>query len=389
MKEYKLFAFIIAFTIILRASFLVVESSYIYYAILFIGAIFIISRKLFTFTWEINLKSLVFLFICLLSIVLNDIDPFFSPWERFIGFCLLLIIVGPFDDSTYSANLKKEIMFYLQNMIIIFVLISFFIFILKIPIGFVRGSFNGLSSHSMTMSPMAVLAFLFCLDRFMMKGITEKKYKKYIYLILGLICLFVASLATSRGAMGGMLFAIVVYICFKYHKRNHVMFGYILAFATLFTAIIVLNPGGMLDALYNKIENSSSNITSGRDKMWQDRIADFESSPIIGVGFLTMKEVKNSKIDFFEGTQESGSGWLMLLSSTGILGFISYLLLIIPPLIQIWRYFPNYGLSVAVCAFFATHTIIEGYTLAFGSPLCALMWLNIGVLNTVYKLNKK
>jgi O-antigen ligase len=131
-----------------------------------------------------------------------------------------------------------------------------------------------------------------------------------------------------------------------------------------------------------KIERREDSMTSGREMMWMDRIADFEDSPFIGVGFSSMKEINNSKIDVDSGTVEPGSGWLMVLSSMGLLGFITYLVLIINPIIRIWKNHANCFLPVAIAFFFIIHTLVEGYITSFGSALCAIMWLNISVLYT-------
>ena len=155
----------------------------------------------------------------------------------------------------------------------------------------------------------------------------------------------------------------------------------------LIILIVEVNPKGILNNLYDKIEKREAidNITSGRDLMWEDRIKDFKLSPIIGVGFANYVNITYSKVDMFTGEDEPGSGWLYLLSSLGLIGFVFYIIPIVRIFSKINRESP---ISYYFLIFFCIHSIVEGYLLSTGSLLGILMWMSIAT-SLDYHRNKR
>ena len=122
--------------------------------------------------------------------------------------------------------------------------------------------------------------------------------------------------------------------------------------------------------------------------MIKDRIADFNSSPIYGVGFAAMENIRRSKVDFKKGIIESGSSWFLILGSTGALGLFFYILTLFANMRIPWKKSENLIIISCVC-FFLAHSMVEGYIISFGAPQCALFWLFVGILRSHVDYNSK
>lgn len=131
--------------------------------------------------------------------------------------------------------------------------------------------------------------------------------------------------------------------------------------------------------LQKQAQQQETGVTS-RDKLWEQRIAEFKSSPIIGVGFAVHGvDEENRQI----GRDESGSSWLAVLAQTGAVGFmivlaIWYTVFTRPKYI---KYDYENILVYALFVFFTLHTIFEGYMFQGGWYMCAICWMTLGVLS--------
>ena len=88
----------------------------------------------------------------------------------------------------------------------------------------------------------------------------------------------------------------------------------VIAIATIiFSPFIMKNAGAMLQKK-NSFELTTQNTS--RDELWSQRIAEFKSSPIIGIGFAAHGVGLNKAV----GRNESGGGYISVLAQTGIVG---------------------------------------------------------------------
>ena len=107
-------------------------------------------------------------------------------------------------------------------------------------------------------------------------------------------------------------------------------------------------------------------------------------SPVIGSGFASYNNTIVKRKSSDTGNIEPGSSWLFLLSSTGLVGFISFLLIIFRPILFIIKK-QNFkstkiSLIVSITILFFVHMFAEGYILSSGSFLFLLLWLCIGII---------
>ena len=120
---------------------------------------------------------------------------------------------------------------------------------------------------------------------------------------------------------------------------------------------------------------------SSRQSLWNERIKEFKSSPIYGVGFSSQKEIRIDIRTLNTGAVEPGTSYGAVFAMTGLLGGIPFLMILASQILK--KPSAAFGMLVIspaqVClVFFGMHMMVEGYVFAAGSPLCALLWLSVG-----------
>ena len=173
--------------------------------------------------------------------------------------------------------------------------------------------------------------------------------------------------------------------CFLLIRRKPVLGG----ISSLLVALAVMR---FLATTGNeKIEDDSVSFTNAlakkgtqnsRADLWQSRIDEFKSSPLVGIG-IAMGTGGGSSQDANGSTRvEPGSSYLAILSMTGGLGAITFFSAVglcllgfvtaqsKPPL--------EADILSVVGIYLAVHGVAEGWILGFGSPLCFIFWLWLG-----------
>jgi O-antigen ligase len=142
-----------------------------------------------------------------------------------------------------------------------------------------------------------------------------------------------------------------------------------------FAPFLIDNSNAMMHKR-NGLEITTQNTS--RDALWAERIAEFESSPIIGIGFAAHGVGANKVV----GRNESGGSFISVLAQAGIIGIIFIALIWAAAIITPSRIGddPNLILIYAGFVFFSIHCIIEGYMFQAGWYLCLIIWLIIGVM---------
>jgi hypothetical protein len=330
---------------------------------------------------KFNKGMVLFLITCIISILLNDIDPFFQPWQRFLSFTIFIISIGPFIENAKQIEFRNIVLKITNTSIVVITIISFLGYSMNNSFSFSASGFSGLTNQSMLLSPIAAISTLITLNQFFEENRT---LKKYVFLLLSVISLLTCLLAASRGAIGALAVSLLSYFYLCYRKNLGKLIKLILLVLFLTSISYPLwEPYTINIVAKQEHRTETDNLLSNRDQMWIDRIKDFQHSPIYGVGFSSMHYVKNSKTNKVTGLFEPGSTWLFILSSLGLMGFIIFSILMFKPL---WKTLLinqkiNTQLSVefSILIFFSIHFFIEGYALSSGTFLFFYLWLTIAV----------
>lgn len=315
-----------------------------------------------------------------LSLLISIPPEVFNSGLRYFSFVIVIMITSPLIQNSLLIQFRRYCLFFIILISIIISIISFIFFYLGInfmqytaDIAFSDkgGLFGGLTNHSITLgilSGISVCSILFL-------GLT-KNWKWYIVLIPCVGSLFVSA---SRGALAATIFGVVVILMLVLRtKRYNKQILKLLLFA-IPSLIYAINHTHLIDGIKDKNENRTSAPLGSRDEKIRYRIEEFESSPIIGIGMSTISIEGGDEIDFRTGRIEPGSSWFSILSMTGIIGLIFFLIIVFRGIrTQLLSPSTSSILLVGLMAFFAISLFSEGYIFAAGSPICFILWLILG-----------
>ncbi|RHU24748.1 hypothetical protein DXD68_16670 [Parabacteroides sp. TM07-1AC] len=353
----------------------------VYYGVFVASLLWMVFRGGFilSYTW------LPFLVAIFLSIVVNDIPAYFQVGFRVIAFLSVTLTIGPFLVNPIITMWRRLLFIHSLTFIRCIVIFSFLAWIIKKDLVYGKSGFEGFASQSMLLGLLAGISLLYSLYRFYLFPRLSTRYKESGIMVVSLLILI---LAGSRSALGSTMVAVAFFYSRIY--RHHVMRLGKVVFTIL--CLAVLTSGfwwSHTERLREKMENGekSGSLTSSRDALWEDRMNEFKAFPVFGVGFASIVEGQRDQVT---GTIEPGSSWLFILSSMGIVGFLSFA---IPVFKIVYRLFTKesggingylLGALLFLCLF---HMIFEGYVIASGAYSCFFLWLLLSECNRVVKLN--
>lgn len=236
--------------------------------------------------------------------------------------------------------------------------------------------FCGFASHPMWTSCAAAISAVFFSSMAFRDDLRNKWLKWCCYAMI-LISLYITMIAASRAAFFLSLACSALVIRMQAKEMTTLFRNvFIVGITTVaFAPVLIDNSNAMLHKK-NGLEITTKNTS--RDELWSQRIAEFYSSPIIGIGFAAHGVGANKVV----GRNESGGSFISVLAQAGIIGII-FIALIWAAAIMMpsrVREDPNLILVYASFVFFSIHSIIEGYMFQAGWYLCLVIWLVIGVM---------
>lgn len=247
--------------------------------------------------------------------------------------------------------------------------------------------FSGFTIDPMWLSAACGIGLIFF--TYWMNLFWSKNKKMYALLCLPLMFLTVQTLVWggSRSALGISLGASLLLI---WLSNKNVMKTLLIISAIGITAIIV-TPIIMSDSVRMSTKKGGFNFVdesgeTSRTALWNARFEEFSSSPLWGVGFAVTGVGDKAR----SGRAETGSGWLTVLSQTGLIGLIISILIVkrgVLPL-KLLKENPRMALYTALLAFMCLHTIFEAYMFQSGWYLCFVFWLTISVLDDYRKYRR-
>ena len=342
---------------------------------------------LFVRSQKVNYDKLLLFFILYLvvNILISNIDPIFRIWPRFGLFALLLMLCSSLFQDNIFRQFRKKCLYYTLWLLVAIGSISFICYFLGINLfedrnygGYldeyedIAGGFSGITAHSMLLGPCAALGACFMFAHYV-------KMKKLKYLLLTIMCIGSVFFAASRAAFVGMVVGMVVTL-FVMSNNRKVFFKSLLG---IFALALITFPiwMGSLTLLQQKQEgHSQDGLLQTRSGKFEERAKEFISSPIVGIGYQTVS-LKAVDAPNESGNIEPGTSWLAVLSMTGAIGFIFFLLIICQSINSIRNKIQDLlerGWLLGILTFFIVNMLVEGYIFAGGSTLCYFLWLTIG-----------
>lgn len=332
----------------------------------------------------------LFLLYIPLSILLANPNPVFKSWLRYGLFAMVLLFASPVIKGEKAKKFRAKVYLALLWLMVIVSALSFCCYFLGINymrsqysggvlnyIENTAGTFGGLTIHSMLLGPVSGVASLFCFY----KALTTNN-KKYWY--VAIMCVGSMLFSASRSAFISFIVGAIILLRF-FATSGKSYLNKILIFFVLSAATYPVWNGAMdgIEAK-NKGQITESINTSSREKKWQIRIEEFQSSPVWGIGFAAVSPKDNFSKK--TGIIEPGSSWLVVLSMTGIIGFVLFGIIYLRAMRNSLSYKTSLGtLYASILTLVGIHMIAEGHIFSGGSFLCILVWLTIGC-STDYNL---
>lgn len=330
-----------------------------------------------------NKNSNLFILFILLIVISSLINMMLDL--RLVLFSFILILTCPIYTSLRWHLYKKRIM---KNLFVGFIGVVLINLYAKM-IGFnlramIQGwedltdkQFSGYCDQPMWLAAAAAVSTIFC-AYLVFEQIKKKRMQQYFYIVLLLCSIYVTMISGSRSAflsaMGAM--CVVLYLLVKNKAR---LIKYVISAAVV---ALVLSPiffnRKTSDAMMAKQEYQENVGGTSRDGVWNDRMAEFKSSPLIGVGFGAHGVGDEKEV----GRVETGGGWISILAQTGILGLVLAISIIFKAFTPIRKIRQDNSMMVIYAAyfFFIVHSIVEGYMFQGGWYLCLIFWMVIGLL---------
>lgn len=315
----------------------------------------------------------------LLSIWLNDIPAHFRVPARAVIFMIVVFTIGPFITNESFLKLRRSVFIYTLVFIRWVVILSFVAYLLRLPVVHNYSGFCGFLNQSMLLGPFAGIASL---NYFYWMLTADNKTAMLTNLFLMSITIFALILTGSRSAVGASTVGLLLFLFIAYRHRLVRIIQLLFVLVSLLAATYTIW-WPYTERMREKMEygEKAGSATASRDFLWTDRVHEFQAFPVFGVGFSSYNlDITKNKQSKMAGTVEPGSSWLFLLSSMGVMGFLSVL---IPMIYMLFRAYtlPEDRLRNAflgsLVALFMAHMLFEGYVVAAGAPLCFLLWLSL------------
>ncbi len=330
---------------------------------------------------KINLLTLLFLAFCLLSILGNSIPSYFHVNERFLGMMMIVFCVGPWVDNEWLAKIRNVLLERFLWTLGGISLVSFLLYFIYKPITLSErgGLFGGITVHSMLIGPIAAISMIRLVNCTFLNWDRLGKVKRILLVVMAFDCFSACVLAGSRSAFWAAMVMLLGWLWFNASNVQQ----FLKFFVGLICFVIVTSPIWWIytETMQNKMKyaDSQGSVSASRDHLWNKRIAEFESSPILGIGFATVSFETSNAPSNYDGNVEPGNGWLFVLSSTGIISFVLFAVLYFKICWKLYKRRDEYAiLYLCLLIFYAIHLSAEGYSLSAGSPLFFMLWLTLG-----------
>ena len=353
-------------------------SKFLYYV-----GLALLGTKMMKMGVKYNKNSKLFILFIMLIVTSSFINMMLDL--RLVLFSFILVLTCPVYTSLRWHLYKKRVM---QNLFIGFigvVLINLYAKLIGVNLrATVQGwadltdkQFSGFCDQPMWLAAAAAVSTIFC-AYLVFEQKKKKLMQQYFYIILLLCSIYVTMISGSRSAflaaMGAM--CVVLYLLVK-NKARLIKYVISAAVVALVLSPIFLNRK-TFGAMMAKQEYQEQTGGTSRDELWNDRMTEFKSSPLIGVGFGAHGVGDDKEVS----TVETGGGWISILAQTGILGLVLAISIIFKACTPIRKIRQDNSMMVIYAAyfFFIVHSIVEGYMFQGGWYLCLIFWMVIGLL---------
>jgi hypothetical protein len=337
---------------------------------------------------KVDLTLSLFIGVCVVSLIFQPQAEYFHAWQRLVFFIVMLGLLSPLLQSRRLGKIRElmwKIMIWGFRIVVGLSFIGYCFCWAGIPFlnnGRLLG-FCGVTRVGMTLSAFCAVVIVELLWQCFRAPFKSKRF--LICSISAFLTFIMMIHAGSRISILGVLlaFGVMTYYYrdrFREVKKMHIALGGL--GVVLFLGVITPFVSATL-VRKTQVANEHNSLMYSRKSVWQDRIIEFKSSPIIGVGYTVQTSFTSPLIDqsLLEENRsgEPGSTWLSLLSQVGILGFLLavwFNVKLICRMLKLQR--DNVALYLSMSIFLFVNSLVEGWLLYPGGHMSYVFWLLSG-----------
>jgi len=328
----------------------------------------------------------VFLLSCVIVTIFFSEEIGVAVSKGFL-WVLLFLVVGPLL-AGLKVRVFRDLVWRWQKAAVLAVTILSFVWYVAGLLQYGKGV-SGFTLHCMVLGPFAALAIIYAA----VKAVNERSYKYALIAVVSLLtCLVSGSRSAVLGAVAGVASIPVLQL------RSQAL-RWLCIFLIIVTALFArswlsfdsldgspLFPGNSPLERY-VAELQQKGLVNTREQLWETRWSEFNSSRAVGIG-IGVDTSGGLKTEYGTITIEPGSSYLAMLSMTGLLGVLSFGVLMITLVMKFrknWDFLGSVETTeiVAVGIFWAIHALVEGWVFAGGSIFCLFFWLWVGKLSNL------
>lgn len=361
-------------------------SQALYYAWFGLLAVMTIAKGLI-----FDIRMVLFMAVAMLSILLNNIPSIFQADQRLISFAIMVASIGPLFINSVSNRFKFKLFKYTSLGLVACSVLSFVGYLVHFPLFFNTSGFNGITNHSMTLSSISGISSVVCFHYY---NLEKNKKRKRIWIACIIVSLLTCFLGGSRSALLAAFAGLFYYLwCYLNGSIGKFLKYLVITSALVAVATPIWYP--YTENMRKKVEANEvmGGQFSSRETLWDNRVAEFESSPVFGIGFSSIDLKLTGNVVGLNGGVEPGSSWLFILSSTGLLGLLLVIFMVLPQIVKIARNPVFYSqitvFVVSILVNRVVHMFAEGYVLASGDFSFLYVWLCIATSIYVVNLNNQ
>lgn len=334
---------------------------------------------------SVCMPVICFILIYALTLILHPSPETWLRTQRFIAFVIGMTCFSPL---IISDTLKKSREWIAASMYVILslmVILSFAIWGICLIISGHEGiwtpifhnyGFCGVFEMGMVLSPVAAITAIVTAWLLIDK---TRRISPFLGSILLGISIVMCAVGGSRAALGGMALSLLALL---YLNRKAIMSrltkktAILTAIAGILVLIAVVPPAMAIIKHKTAISESHGSLFYSRKELWDNRLREFKSSPLLGIGYANeLPSSKDAPIDLTE--IEPGSSWLSLLSYGGVIGTASFLVfaaVLIKRLVNI-RHNRDFPFYLSLLLFMTVNASTEGWLMFAGSLMFPIFWL--------------
>ena len=363
--------FLLAFSLVAEAIVFIPFKELIYYA----GIIYVASYVIRNNAQDNNFGTYyaLFLAICFLSSILS-----FTIDYRLFAFTFLVFVFTPLTNSFKIFLFRRKYLYFCLMTFPILGVASILCYFLGInyfipddAIGANLLDFSAFFPHPMWLGAAVGLSNVVLV---WLVFSVRNKINVCVCAIILLLSIYLSVVAASRSAFFASVIAMIIFIILKLHNLRKIIFAGIV----ISVIAMVILPFYILGAerMQDKFERSQGKYGS-RTELFGAGLSTIEKRPLLGQGFAVKYDAKGEKS---VGRIEVGSGWLSILTQTGILGFFIVCALVL----KVRKIFPYLFIDNKLLLYFSSflylcfHSCFEGYLLTVGYYPCILFWALLG-----------